>query len=539
MGSNKFLQKFKKHQKYFYASLILIVFFFAGSALITPKITSVAENLLEDVIQENLNSKKNSIAFEFNNLNSFLVYSENLLNDSSKVPFQQLEEKLILIKDLALFSDLISDSFLYSITPNGIEKIGISPVQKESFHFEKDLLTRLDPLTSSKYLDTVITSGENVIYKKMYIKKRNEDTTLVAGYDIDLLAFWKYFSENNEARIGYTVVTDNRGVCLLHPEKEYIGQKLDNYFESIPIYNILNNQVSAPGSFQKDETTSEYLNLEVRRYFDKFTVGNTSLIIIESFPLDMILKEKTGQIHNYFLWISLLAFVIFMLLLLVSRYQLKKEFIENLKIVEEKEKLINANEKYQKENAVLQLTQLKKKINPHFLFNNLNSLHILIESKPELSQDFVLKLADVYRYLLENKEGNLITVKKEITFLQQYFFLQEIRFKNSMKVLITNDCEDKEGVLYKKIPFLALETLVENAIKHTEFTKRNPLYIEISIKEQHIDVVNNYAPRKIKNKDSHKIGLNYLENTYKYYNVTSFKAEISDGKFKCHLPLLG
>lgn len=115
---------------------------------------------------------------------------------------------------------------------------------------------------------------------------------MVVGYDIDLLAFWKYFSENNEARIGYTVVTDNHGVCLLHPEPEYIGQKLDNYFESVPIYKILNNQNSAPGNFQKDETTSEYLNLEVRRYFDKFTVGNTSLIVIESFPLDMILKRK-------------------------------------------------------------------------------------------------------------------------------------------------------------------------------------------------------------------------------------------------------
>ncbi len=537
MGSANFLKELKKHQKYFYISIFLIVIFFAGSAIINPKITSVAKDLLETGVLENLKSKKNSISFELTQLNSFLDYSENLIDESSNSSFQELQGKLFFTGNLARSSDLISNSFIYLKTPLGIEEI-TAPYKERKIGVADKISMKIDDLpTSSKFVDTILKTEEKVINRKMYIHERSKDSTIVFGYDIDLLAFWKYYSENNEARIAYTVVTNKEGICLLHPEQKYIGKKLDSYFSEVPLKTILKNNSDPHGYVLKDEATSEYLNLEVRRYFDKIKVGTSSVIIIENIPIDLILNQVTPKIDRYFLWISLLAFIVFILLLLVSRYQLKKEFLENIKMVEEKEQLINANEKYQKENAVLQLNQLKKKMNPHFLFNSLNSLHILIESKPELSQEFVLKLANVYRYLLENKEGNLITVKKEITFLEQYFFLHEIRFKNSLNVSINNSFKD-EKILYKKIPFLALETLVENAIKHNEFTKHHPLNIEINNYAQHIEVINNYAPRKIEKGDSHKIGLKYLKNTYDYYNVRGFKTEISDGKFKCFLPLL-
>ena len=534
MGTGNFLKDFKKRQKYFYISLTLIILFFVINSFITPKITSVAEYLLEGVIEENLNSKKNTIAFEFNNLNRFLIYSENLITDSTKIPVPQLEEKLRFTSDLARSSKLISNSFSYLNTSQGLQDIYVSSRDQNNYLI-KSLPIQYDTGAKSRFFDTILKPDGNVYYRKMYRHKISKDSSLVVGYDIDLLAFWKYFSENNMARISYTVVTNDKGICLLHPENKYIGKKLDTYFKSVSPKDIL---TKAPNStVYQDVTTSEYLGLDVRRYFDTVKVGNTSFIVIESFPMGFLLKERTQKINQYFLWISLLAFTIFMLLLVVSRYQLKKEFLENLKVVEEKEQLINANEKYQKENALLQLNQLKKKMNPHFLFNSLNSLHILIESKPQLSQEFVLKLADVYRYLLENKEGDLISVKKEITFLKQYFFLHQIRFSESLKVAIKNLSED-DFVYYKKIPFLALETVVENAIKHNEFTKKNPLQIEVVIYENHIEVINNYKPRKTKKTESHKLGLVYLKNTYDFYNVAGFKSEISETEFKCYLPLL-
>lgn len=533
MGSSKLLISFKKHKRYLYTSLTLIILFFAVSALITPKITLVAENLLEDVVQENLTSKKNSIAFEFNNLNSFLIYSEKIVADSIEIPAEQLQEKLRFTADLAQTSPFILNSYFYNLTPKGWTNLYTTqdPINKMGLPLHYEDYVR------SEFIDTILKLKDRVIYRKFYVHRSAGNSITVVGNDIDLLAFWNYFSESNEARIGYTVVTTGTGICLLHPEPKYIGTRLDSYFTRVSLNAVLNHSEHSDTKLLTDEAKSEYLNLDVKRYFDKVVVGNSSLLVIESFPLAIILKERTQKINRYFLWISLLAFIVFMGLLLVSRYQLKKEFLENLKVVEEKEQLINANEKYQKENALLQLNQLKKKMNPHFLFNSLNSLHILIESKPELSQEFLLKLSDVYRYLLENKEGDLILVKKELRFLNQYFFLQKIRFGASIQVLINNTV-DEAKVYTKKIPFLALETVVENAIKHNEFTKQNPLQIELLFYENYIEVINTYTPRKTPKAASHKLGLIYLKNTYNFYNIEGFQTEITGNKFKCRLPLL-
>ena len=117
----------------------------------------------------------------------------------------------------------------------------------------------------------------------------------------------------------------------------------------------------------------------------------------------------------------------------------------------------------------------------------------------------MLQLADVYRYLLENRDDNLTSLKKELDFLEQYIFLHKIRFKNSLNITIVNQSDD-ELIFYKKIPVLSLETLVENAIKHNEITKSNPLNIEVEINNTHVTVTNNYSPKKKEHIEGHKIG---------------------------------
>ncbi|WZL89376.1 histidine kinase [Salinimicrobium sp. 3283s] len=542
MMSTNLLQGFRKHRKFFYLSVLVIAGFFATSALITPNITLVAEKLLEEILRENLETKKNIVAFEFNRLDSFLEYSEKVINDSTDLPFERIKENLLFITELARSTEVISNSFIYAVTLGEIQKIHRSETLKEPDL--KDFSKHLNSFEDNTFFDTIISTPQRVINRKFYFKKIDQDTAIVVGYDIDLLNFWKYFSEKYKGDSGYTVVTNQEGVCLLHPEPEFIGKRLDGFFGAVSIDDVLSSKdpsfrksiESASGDVLKDTATSEFLGLEVVRYFDQINIGKSALIIVESFPVEINLKETTQNIQEYFSWISLVAFLTFILLLMISRIQLKEEYVDNLKVLEEKERLVNTNEKYQKENAVLQLNQLKKKMNPHFLFNSLNSLHVLIESKPELSQEFVLKLAEVYRYLLENREGNLTTVKKELYFLKQYVFLQEIRFKNSLKVEIIN--KGDELVFFRKIPFLSLETMVENAIKHNEFTKSNPLIIEIIIHQEVIEVLNNYTPRKFNDKDSHKLGLTYLKNIYLHHQESRFKTEIIDGKFKCILPLL-
>lgn len=548
MLSEIFLKKFRKHRKYLYISIFLIAGYFLGSALITPKITLVAEELLEDIIKENISSKKSSITSEFNRFNVFLKYAEDLINNAtsnpSETPIKELKEKLLFISELARSADFTSNNFIYFITPKGIEEV----------HFaNKDKLFNIPPVPSfSKevkslkdeiLIDTVITSHPSVINRKIYAKKINPETTVVVGYDINLFNFWKHYTKTSTSGSGYTVVTNLDGICLLHPEIDQIGKKLDGFFDKVSIENILqhNNQDSlslkrSSKNVLEERTTSQFLGLEVLRYFEVIKVGDSSLILIESFPTDINLKEATEKMQDYFSWISLLAFLIFILLLLLSRVQLKKEYKEKLSVFEEKKKLVVANEKYQKENAVLQLDKLKKKMNPHFLFNSLNSLHVLIESKPDVSQEFVFRLAEVYRYLLESKEGDLTKVRNEINFLEQYIYLQEIRFKSSLKVFIINTCENL--ILHKKIPFLSLQTLVENAIKHNQITKDNPLHIKIIIKQNVILVLNNYNPRKHKDANSHYLGLKYLEKIYRHHQTEAFKAEIVKDNFQCTLPLI-
>ena len=540
----KFLVRVKKHQQYLYVSILLIVIFFLGNSLITPKITSVTENLIEDIVQGNLKSKEKIIAFEFNQLNSFILDSEKIIDNSLLKEDQNLKEKLQFTSDLAASNTNITNSFVCFLNDSKIDDIIFSGSSTKVYkHTIIDFVNTIEIAEGALFIDDIVKEKDSVFNRKILLKKLSDNRTIITGYVINLISFWKYFSEDYKGEGGYAVVTNSEGVCLLHPETKFIGVKLNSFFKNVDIEDVLQkkettNDYYTPNNSNniKIKTTSSFLGLEVLRYYNTVKVGESSLIVIVSFPVDIYLKESIVNIKRYFSWISMLAFVTFMLMLGISRLQLRKEFNNNLKVVEEKEQLAIANEKYQRKNAELQLNQLKKKMNPHFLFNSLNSLHVLIDLNTELSQQFVLKLADVYRYLLEDKENNLISVKKELDFLKQYIFLQEIRFNNSLNISITYNCEPKK--LNKKIPFLALETLVENAIKHNEITKQNPLSIEVIINNEEIIVLNNYNPRKINEQNSHHIGLNYLKNSYEYYQINSFKTEIIDGKFKCFLPLL-
>ena len=540
----KFLIRVKKHQIYLYISVFLIVVFFLGSSLITPKITTVTENLIEDIVQGNLKSKENIIAFEFNQLNQFLEDSEKMINNSANVSIIDLRAKLLFNSDLSVSNPNISNSFVCFLDDKINKDICFSKDNNAVYRHEiNSWINNLKKNTKQVFIDSVVKSQGRVFNRKIVAKKLANGTIAIIGYDVDLLHFWKYYSEMYKGEGGYTVVTNADGICMLHPETKYIGNPLPNFFKTFSITKVLKNSENINSYYQPDDKNllkeraiSTFLGLEVLRYYDTVKIGRSPLVVIVSFPVDIYLKESIVSIKKYFSWMTLFAFCTFMLLLVVSRIQLKREFAENLIMVKEKEDLMRVNEKFQRENAILQLNQLKKKMNPHFLFNSLNSLHVLIESKPEVSQQFVLKLADVYRYLLEEREEHLVTVKKELNFLKQYVFLQEIRFNSSLNVSISCECEDK--ILLKKIPFLSLETLVENAIKHNEITKQKPLYISIVIQESEIVVSNNYAPRKKKEQNSHYIGLDYLRNNYEYYHVNTFRTVIVDGAFKCYLPLL-
>ena len=533
-----FFSKLKKNPYYLYVSLIFVGLFFVGNYFISNRLNIMVEDFVDFVVEESLRGKHNILKHDFDKLNSFSVEFSKLISASGNESLEKLKEKLVLKAESTVLEDVIDHSFIRIYKKDSI--LFTAFVDKEKSYINALVDDGLS-LTKSVLTDTIVRYRKNNYNRKIVKRLLSDDIEVVVGYDVNLIKYWKFFSEYYLGEGGYSVLINNDGVCLLHPEPKYIGKRLD-YFKEVSLQAILaKNSQKNPNYLHLDDlyktkALSEFLNIEVLRYFSVIETEGAPLVLVTSYPIDIIIKEPVRNITGYFSLVSGLFVVIFLLILAVSRWYLRRQYAETLKYEQERKKLAVSNEQYQQKNAILQLNQLRKKMNPHFLFNTLNSLHALIGMDKKLSQQFVLELSEVYRYLLEDREGNLVTVKEELGFLKQYLFLLEIRFNESLKVVIKDDTTVENQ--FKKIPFLALETLVENAIKHNEITRKNPLEVVIVFKNELIMVVNNYKPRKNENTNSYKIGLNYLENCYQFYGINTFKAGVENEKFKCILPLL-
>jgi sensor histidine kinase YesM len=157
-----------------------------------------------------------------------------------------------------------------------------------------------------------------------------------------------------------------------------------------------------------------------------------------------------------------------------------------------------------------ELEALKAQIDPHFIFNSLNTLSYLITNKPETAKFYNDTLAKVYRYILLNKDNDLVFLKDELEFITNYFYLIKIRFENAVNMII--EIPDVKAENYLITP-ISLQMLLENAIKHNFFSTTAPLVIRINIQSQFVQVRN-----KIRKKDfqSHSsgIGLKNLKERY-------------------------
>lgn len=195
--------------------------------------------------------------------------------------------------------------------------------------------------------------------------------------------------------------------------------------------------------------------------------------------------------------------------------------------VREKEALRQAN-------LVSQFESLKAQVNPHFLFNCLNSLSSLIAQNPNQAEDFVDEMSNVYRYLLRNNEQGLVTIETELQYIRSYFHLQKTRFGDaiSLEIDIEENCWDS------LIPPLTLQMLLENAVKHNVLRKASPLRIEIASKEGHLTVRNNIQLKSKQYIISTKIGLANIASKYKLLHQSDILIQ-NDGKyFEVSLPLI-
>jgi len=186
----------------------------------------------------------------------------------------------------------------------------------------------------------------------------------------------------------------------------------------------------------------------------------------------------------------------------------------------------------EKDNVIAKYETLKNQINPHFLFNSLNTLQTCLDDNPDASK-YVQNLSDFLRYTLKTKDADIKLLRDEIKIVEKYYFLQKSRFGNNLTINI--NVEDK--FYHYSLPPLSLQILVENAIKHNIISKQKPLTINVFIKNNEYLVVENNLQRKI-DVDSTKIGIFNIKNRYKFLSEKEIKIKQQNDKFIVELPLL-
>lgn len=188
-------------------------------------------------------------------------------------------------------------------------------------------------------------------------------------------------------------------------------------------------------------------------------------------------------------------------------------------------------EKLKREQLALQYETLKSQVNPHFLFNNLNSLTSLISSNPDKAIDFVKKLSEVYRYVLDQKNHELVDLDTELKFLESYIFLQKIRFRNNL--IVHTEVNSKN---FKVIP-LSVQMLVENAIKHNEISDKKPLHIRIfSDADQYLTVENDL--QKKYGSEGTGSGIQNIRDRYDFFSDRKVSISFNSERFRVSIPLL-
>lgn len=259
-------------------------------------------------------------------------------------------------------------------------------------------------------------------------------------------------------------------------------------------------------------------------------VGSTIITLIGLFVLrastsvlylgrtfEAFLANEKPQYYKFGLWITLAIVAVFHLVYFYNKYQQNK-------IKEQKVIAGTASAKFD---------ALKNQLDPHFLFNSLNVLTSLIEENPDSAQKFTTSLSKVYRYVLEQKNKELVTVDEELQFAKTYMSLLKMRFEDSIVFSMPDKASNPES---KVVP-LSLQLLLENAVKHNMVTSSKPLHIKIYENQNNLVVENNLQPKQIVKKSS-GVGLSNIMQRYDL--LTNRKVNISKqaNRFAVAIPML-
>lgn len=187
----------------------------------------------------------------------------------------------------------------------------------------------------------------------------------------------------------------------------------------------------------------------------------------------------------------------------------------------------------EKEKALVQYDNLTNQLNPHFLFNSLSSLDSLIEENPALARRFLQQLSKAYRYVLQHKDKELVSLETELNFIKNYVSLLQTRFDGTFRV----SCQISPDALERQIVPVTLQILIENAIKHNVISEARPLTVHITADGDFL-TVSNPIQRKKQVGTSNGLGLQHLETLYSYLSADPVEVQSDSETFRVRVPML-
>ncbi|MES1159857.1 MAG: histidine kinase [Bacteroidota bacterium] len=214
---------------------------------------------------------------------------------------------------------------------------------------------------------------------------------------------------------------------------------------------------------------------------------------------------------------------------LISTFTWFAAFYYRLLLMLQQSKL--ENEYLKQKNLQAQISSLKQQISPHFLFNSLNTLSTLSHEAPV--KEYVLKMSEVYRYVLHHQEQAEVQVREELEFIHSYIYILQSRFEEGLEINIRVNPD----YLNRKILPFAVQLLIENAIKHNSMSYRSPLAIDIYDQQGKLVVENDLRPRTTMDKPS-GTGLHNLSQRYQLAAGRDIQITRNDLKFKVEIPFL-
>jgi len=516
------LKNISSGRNFFILGIIFIALTLLSLYVLSNLITQITEKTNTESTKRNFLKRQEVVQQEFSRFLDTQKELDHIIKISNS---KNLADHLEVLSTLHANDSLIKNNW-FQINDAKIK----FTTSKSSSNLDAAIIDFIAKNKSKNQSNIIVKDNKNFFWR-IYFKSISDKGTIVRyGYDVDLKSLQAYFANINKNLPNYAFVFDKNGTVFYHPEVKLLEK---NVFR-------ITNMTPGDTTFINDEfygkkiALSEYLKLDIVRYTKRLNVKNTNWYVSVNSPKD-IGSEDVDAVKKYASLIYVITTSILILFFYLFTIFNKKTFKEKAVLSKEKNKLLLENEKINKEKALIQLQQLKEQINPHFLFNSLNSLYMLIDGDTAVARKFTLNLSKIYRYLINPPVQNIVTLQEELLFIEKYIFLQQTRFKDEFifEVDIIND----ESVLSKKVPYLAFQIVIENAIKHNIASDGNPLKITIEIRENEVVITNNLNEKHSFGQES-KFGHKYLESIYNYYSKNDFQAYKKDGKFTCILPLI-